>query len=368
MITVDVHKTVPYLKRMMYFIPKKPVIPIYSCFKVTVNKNSMDLFAFDGGKSIQVTVKCESDISASYAVPAKLLTDTLGLINEPEVGFDFIKNHIVIKSGRKNISKISVYDGREYPVLRKCEKNNEISYSCESFKKDMLCMVDFADQKSNKEVFHGIHMKMSNGNILFEAANDFIIGQIKTEPRSITRWANILVPAEMIKTVADSLDDRDIIKVFHDGKQILFSTSDYEISSTVIDKKYPDVDAVFNKFSKGRHIKFDSYHAEIAFKKIKMYANANIPYEATMTFKGNELEIKAKDTFLNNEAEEFIDLSANEGVDCGVTVRADQLLGVIQAIGEGEILMFVESPEHPIYGRKESSDDRRFMISAIKTN
>lgn len=365
-IKIETVKIVPHLKKILFFIPRKPIIAIYGCFKITVNKNILQIFAFDGSKSCQTTIRCESDIEGSWAVPAKLLTDTLSLINEPEITFEFSTTHLTIKSGRKNLSKISIFDGREYPQLRVCDKNNEISYSCADFKKDIYCMLGFADPENSKEVFHGVHLKMDNKEVYFEAANDFIIGQIKSETRSILKWANILVSADVCKVVADSLDDRDIIKIYHDGKQIMFSSKDYDISSTVIDKKYPDCNAVFDKFSKGRHVKLDSYQTEVAFKKVRMYANGDMPYEANMTFSEKELQIKAYDIFFNNEIEEYLDLNENEGVDCSVVVRADQLLGVIQAIGDGELLLFVNSPSEPIYGRKSSSDSRRFVIAAIK--
>ncbi len=363
---IEVIKVYPHLKRLIYFVPKKPLVAIYDTFRVTINNNNMEIFCFDGSRSIKCNVRCESEISGSWAIPAKLLTETLSLINEPMVSFEFTEQHVVIKSGRKNLSKIHIHPGSDYPSPRECDKNNEISYTCSDFKRDALNMAAFTDKDSQKIAFQGVHIKMRDGEIYFEAANDFIAGQVKTEPRSIIKWDNILVPGEMMKLVADSLDDRDIVKLYHDGKQICFSTSNYEISSTVIDNKYMDVDVLFNKFSKGQYIKVDNYQAEMAFKKIKMYASDEIPFLCTMTFSGQEMKLEGIDVYFNNMAEEYIDLIENQDVNTSISCRADQLLSVVKAVGQGDLLFFINSPEQPMYMRAAASDSNRFLISAIK--
>lgn len=365
-ILIETIKTVPYLKRMVNFIPRKAIVPIYESFRIIINKNIMEVFAFDGSKGINSMLRCESEIEGSWAVPAKLLADTLSLINEPTVSFEFTEHHLVIKNGRKNISKIHCHPGREYPSLRVCDKNNEISYSCSDFKRDALNMIPFSEKDSPKEIFQGVHIKMRNGEIYFEGANDFTMGQVKTEPRSITRWDNVLVPADVLKLVADSLDDRDIIKIYHDGKQILFSSNNYDISSTVIDRKYPDLDALFDKFDKGAYVKTDSYQTEMAFKKIRLYANEDIPFLCTMSFSGDQFKLEGVDKFYSNEAEEHLDIIENNGVECSISCKADQLLSVVKCCGEGELLFLINSEDQPIYMRKASSDSNRFLISAIK--
>lgn len=365
-ILIEVIKVVPYLKRMTYFIPKKAIVPIYESFLITVDKNTMDVFAFDGIKSIRSTFRCESDAIGSWAVPAKLLTDTLNLINDPMVTFDFTETHLVIKNGRKNISKIHIHPGKDYPQLRVCNKNNEISYSCSDFKKDALNMVEFTDKDSPKPFSQGVNMKLRDGSMFFEGANDFIIGQVRTEPRSILNWSNVLVPGDILKLVADSLDDRDIIKIYHDTKQILFSSNNYEISSTLIDHPYPDIDSVFDKFPKGQYAKTDNYQTELAFKKIKLYSQDDIPFLCAITFSGNEMKVDGIDKFYSNEAQEYVDIIDNQGVDCTIAVRADQLLSVVKSIGDGDILFFVNDPSKPVYMRTAASDNNRFLISAIQ--
>lgn len=325
------------LIKMIKFIPKKSIIPILDSFKFSVNKkNNLVITASNGEVTgiINTQVVCDSEIS--FCIPAGLFLNTVKLFREPELKVVLKSNNKIVVTCGKSKYNISCDDVSEYPELKIPTCQYELSLSSKEFRDGIEVTERFVNTKNNSEPLQGVSLTEKNKEIVFVGTDGNALAKYTSPAKAIKDWSDIIVPHSTAKSIFEMLNDKDIVDIYHNDKNIVAQCSDMTIISTLISAKYPQTDKFFNIIQSSSVI-LHVMEIKDSLDRLKLYTNKE---SATITFNilGDKLDITASDSFNNHSGVESISLKEKASSDIIIAFNAELFISILESISEVEFI------------------------------
>lgn len=357
------------LLKSVKYIPKKSIIPILDNFLFHVDKkNNLIITSSNSEVTATISVPVMADESVKFCVPARLLVETVKLFREPNLTISVgAKNKIVLTCGKSKFN-ISGEDGEVYPKAIHPPCEYELSLSSKEFRDGVEVTERFVDPKHLSPQLTGISITERNREIVFVGTDSNALAKYTIAPKAIKDWTDIVIPHNTAKAIFDCLSDKDVIDIFHNGKNLVAQSSEMTILSSLIDAKYPDTTPFFSVVQKCNLI-LHVLEIKDSLQRLKLYTAKD---NAIITFnvKGANLDIAASDVFNNHSGVESITLKEIASVDIEIKFKADLFLNILESISEIEFIFgytdfdkIVSINPVPIDNEKIN---KTFLIMAIK--
>lgn len=200
------------------------------------------LFIAATNLEIAATQKIGAKISTqgSITIPAKLITEFVGNLPKSTVQLE-VKNNSITITCEAYTSVINGIKDDEFPELPEIDEKSAIHLTLkpDTFKKSVSQTIIAASGDTTRPVLTGVYCHTVDGMLFFAATDGYRLAekQVIATKDNLTAIIPVSTLQEVIRTITDDIEE---IEILFDDTQVRFRLNDSEITSRLIDGKFPD--------------------------------------------------------------------------------------------------------------------------------
>lgn len=227
---------------------KQANLPILMNILVRAEGAGVRLIVTNLEMSVKANLRAKVESPGMFTVPAKTLTDFVHLLPDEQVEMELQENELKIKCGNSS-TKIKGMPADEYPVVPEVEEKHGYAVKTEEFKKALAqTVLACAKNEIRPElsgVYFGLFTDYFNGLVL-AATDSYRLAEKKINMEQGKETAKIIVPSrtaqEIIRLLALSKGEQseNVARLWVSENQIALRYGDFELTSRLVEGKYPD--------------------------------------------------------------------------------------------------------------------------------
>lgn len=176
----------------------------------------------------------------AITVPARLINEFISSLPSGNVDLKVTDNRLAISAGRYT-SVINGVIADEFPELPIIDKENSQAYKVDvaDFKQAVSQTIIAASSDSTRPVLTGVYWQVIDGQVQLASTDGYRLAErsLMTSESELSA----IIPASTLQEVIRTLtDDMSEIEILFDDTQVRFLMGSVEITSRLIDGKYPD--------------------------------------------------------------------------------------------------------------------------------
>lgn len=231
-------------------IASRSTLPILSNLLLeTVGDSQLRVSANNFEIAIDRFVPCKVEAPGSITLPAKLLTNFVGMLppERIEIEVDCGTMSAELRCGRTN-SRINGIDPAEFPEAKITSDVVSILEVPSEALKQAIKLVGFAASKEeSRPTFTGISFNVLADSITFVAADGFRLSK-KSLNTGHEQAQKLLVPALSLQKLVQIIGESEqTIKIMAAERMISFAGDDFKLTAQLIDGDYPDYTRIIPK-------------------------------------------------------------------------------------------------------------------------
>jgi len=295
------------LNLMVGVVEKTPVIPILENFLFEIETGTLKVTASD----LQTTITAEIDIelceSGKFALPARILMDTLKHLPEQPIQFnvDLGNFSIEIKTDI-GLYKIAGEDPSDFPIIHEFPDNGYIEITGEILSRAIDKTLFACSNDELRPALTGVHMNINSGvGIKFASTDGHILVTCERNDITISKDSSIIVPGKSLLLLKKIIGKTmSVMHMNHDSENAFFHFNEINMVCRLFDEKYPNYSNVIPK-DNNKIIFIDRMDLLNSIKRVGFYTNKTLK-QIRLKLTDNKLKIIAEDFKFSNEAREEI--------------------------------------------------------------
>lgn len=325
-------------------IVANPIVPILENFLFEIKDGKLNITASDLQTSIIGELAVEAKESASIAVPAHILQETLKNLPEQPITFSIDENTYTVEISSSNGRyKLAGENATDFPPMTTMADGLMIEIPAEVLKKAISHTIIAVSKDELKLAMNGVFIDLNDTGATFVATDTHrLVRYIRTDVSIDTR-RSFIVPRKAF-TVLNKLlpSDKTAIKIIVDENSIYFQLGNTQVISRLIDERYP---AYENAIPSNNPNQLTINHLEFlsSLKRVAIYANKSTQ-QMRMKITGSELQISAEDLDFSNKASERLTCEY-EGSDIELGFNAKLLIEMLSSIDTEEVEVYLSTPD-----------------------
>lgn len=234
----NLNKAVTTVSRL---VSNKGTLEILSHILITTEKGLLKLSATNLEMGINYKVGAKIEKEGSITIPARLFSELISQLPDGKIDLEEKDQTLNIKIGEFN-SKIKGLSADEFPLIPKIKEKKIVSINSDDFKEAIQMVFFAAATDETRPVLSGIYFKAEKGKIYLAATDSYRLSEkIITLKGKENPTKEAIVPARTMIELSRILDDPEKeVNIYLDDSQIMFETDDFEITSRLIEGKFPD--------------------------------------------------------------------------------------------------------------------------------
>ena len=234
------------------FITTKAQLPILNNVLIKTDQGRLKLSATNLETGINFWLGAKVEEEGEICVPAKNLTEYITSLPVGKVDLEMKENLLKINSGSYQ-AQFLTSPSVEFPVIPTLEKKAEINLSFKDLSSAITQVAFAASQDEGRPVLTGVLLKVKKQSLFLVATDGYRLSvkEIKDlkEIEKIKETEELLIPAraltEVGKIMSNSENESTLgLTITPKNNQIIFSTSEVEIISRLIEGKFPDFEKI----------------------------------------------------------------------------------------------------------------------------
>jgi len=223
-------------------------LPILANILIQCEESTVKLIATNLEIAVKANLRAKVEKTGSFTVPAKTLTDFVHLLPEEQVELDLQENELSIKCG-SSATKIKGSLADEYPIVPEIEEKHAYVLEVGGFKEAVSEVAFSASKNEIRPELAGVYLG------LFTERHKGVVLAATDSYRLAEKKLNVLQGEDEIKSIVPARSLYEMIRLLSLGKnkqgeanirlwlsenQIAVRYDDFEVTSRLIDGKYPD--------------------------------------------------------------------------------------------------------------------------------
>jgi len=281
------------------FILPRAQLPILNNFLIKTEQGRLKLSATNLETGINLWLGAKVEKEGEICVPAKNLTEYISLIPPQKINLEVEKNFLKITSESYQANFISLA-ASEFPLIPTLKKKPEISLNNKDLALAISQVAFAAAQDEGRPALTGVLFKIKKDRLILAATDGFrlsvkeISGLKSGEEGKLQK--ELIIPAraliEVGKIISEAGEENNLgLTITPESNQIIFSTSEVEIISRLIEGKFPDFEKIIPEKSKTQ-VTIETEGLLQAVRAASIFAReaANI---INFEIKGSKLEVSS---------------------------------------------------------------------------
>ena len=242
------------LNTVSHIASKNTNLPILNNVLLRAEGGVLKLAATNLEIGISCVVRGKIEKEGSYTLPAQLFSSYISLLPNDRLGLELEDGKVKIELGNYK-TKIKGTESSEFPLIPRIERENKYVIKAKELKKAISQTIFAVATDETRPEISGVLFDFTSGkrDELFLAATDsYRLAEKKVNIEKVSGKSennrNIIVPARTLQELLRILNEEDeIIEIYYNDNQILFTTDSIEVISRIIEGQYPDYKQIIPK-------------------------------------------------------------------------------------------------------------------------
>lgn len=351
---------------------KNLTLPILNNLLIEALPNFLKISSTDLEVGIEWWGHCKTEKEGSIAVPAKFISQLVGVLPEEKIDIKTKGNTLLIEG--KNIkTQIKGFSSEEFPIIPKFLKDIHIEMDGKKLKDGLISVVDMVSTSQVKPEISGVYFSFNKGSIKLVATDSFRLAEktIKDDFKNLfEKEINFILPQKTTRELINILpeEEGEKIRIYFSESQVMFETflpnsthPEINLVSRQIDGEYPSYEEIIPKTSKTKII----LNKDEFVKQIKMAGLfGGKTNEVLIKVGENNIEIKSQDDEIG---ESELSMSAiTEGDEVKVSFNYRFILDALTNIKSSEISFEMQGNDRPALIKPVGDASYLYVVMPIR--
>jgi len=351
-------------------IASNPIVPILENFLFQLDKSNLTVTASDMQTVMITEFEVESRDSGSFAVPARLLLDTLRSLPEQPVQINIDEEtfgtELVTANGRYKLAGENSMDFPRVPLVNRTfsiEMNSDMLASA-------IANTIFATSTDDlRPAMTGVFVQVSESSTTFVATDGHRLIRYRREDVTSPNSTTMILPRKALNLLKSSLPaEMTPVKAEFSNSNAFFSFGHIKMICRLIDERFPDYENVIPQ-SNPNKLRIERTELLSTLKRISIYSNKTT-HQIRLKVSQNELVISAEDLDYSNEATEKL-ACEYDGEEMEIGFNAKFLIEMLNNLSVKNISLEMSQPNRagliiPI--EKTENEDTLMLVMPVMLN
>lgn len=298
-------------------------------------------------------------------IPARLLTNYINLLSSGDIECKLEAGNILFIKTKKSQTKIKGISADEFPTIPKVEKTGAFQLPS-SVLHEMINQVAFASsQNIARPVLSGVLFVCKKDHLIMVATDSYRLSEKKAQLAKKTHEdIHCIVPARTVVEfgkILQKFNDEEV-DVTISKNQILFRVDSIELTSRLVEGKYPEYERIIPKETKTR-IEVSTEELATAVKKASLFVSDGNAVKLSATQDG-QLVLTSDETQVGEDRTEIE--AKVEGVNNKIALNAQYFLEFLANAGSEKVVLEIVERLSPAVLKPLKKDDYVHIIMPLK--
>ena len=277
-------------------------IPILDHFLFQLDNSKLTITSSDLETTMISSITVDSTSKGEFAIPSKLLIDTLKTFPEQPLTFTIEGNNILEISSSHGKYALAYADGDQFPKTVNLDDPSTTKIPSKVLQKAINSCIFASGNDDLRPVMSGVFFQFSTESIIFVATDAHKLVKYSRSDIKASDTAEFIMPKKPLNLLKNIIDSDYDITIKYNNSNAKFELEEMIIICRLIDGQYPNYEAVIpdenpNVMSIERSALLSS------LKRVSIFANKTT-HQVRLKIAGAELNISAEDVDFSNKAEE----------------------------------------------------------------
>ncbi|HFX18226.1 MAG TPA: DNA polymerase III subunit beta [Flavobacteriales bacterium] len=344
------------LQALRNVINNNNTIPVLDNFLFELNNNSLKITASDLETTMTATLPVESNETANFLLPARMLVDTIKALPTQPLTFMFNDNGMMDIVSENGKYSFAYADAADFPNPVEMDNAEQINIPS-GVLADAVSKTIFATGNDElRPTMTGILFEFSPESLNFVATDAHKLVKYERNDLKADTETQFIVPKKPLQILKNYIAGaNDDVKIAYNDRNVRFDFDNIQLLSRLINGQYPNYRAVIPTENPNVLVA-DRQSLLNVVKRIAIFAN-KATHLIQLDIKGSELKVSAEDLDFSNKAEER--MTANyQGDDMKIGFNSKFLIEMLSNLDSDEVSINMSMPSkaaliHPIDGLEE---------------
>ena len=348
-------------------ISSRTTLPILNNILIETTSDGLALTATNLEIGIRKLVPAEVSIEGSTTAPARLLTDFVGTLpdEELEMSLDPATQNLGLRCARFD-THIKCIEAEEFPPGPRPDEGDKFEVPLS----DLLSAVDQTQMAASTDearpVLTGVEMRIEGGMLTLAATDGHRLAVRKLEVKGAADLeAGLIIPARALAELSRALKGEPgnvEVTISKARNQIFFKAGTSELTSRLIDGKYPNYSQVIPSKSSTK-VKVSTAELTQTVRAVSLFARDS----------ANVIRVKAQSGALvlsattNEVGDSKAEMAAHvDGSEIQIAFNARYILDALAVIGEDQVELLFDGPLSPGLLRLPGKEHYLYVIMPVR--
>ncbi|MBT4547146.1 MAG: DNA polymerase III subunit beta [Candidatus Magasanikbacteria bacterium] len=347
-------------------------LPILSNVLVQVSESKVTLMATNLEVAVKANLRAKVEVTGEFTIPAKTLLDYVHLLPDEQVEIELQGNEVLVKCGNSS-TKIKGSPAEDYPVMPDIEEKISYVLNTDGFK-ESLSQVVFAAAKNEirpelSGIYFGFFTERFSG-LLIAATDSYRLAEKKVLVEQGKETFETIVPArsvyEVIRliTIGKAKQSESTVRVWVSENQLAIRYDDFEMTTRLVDGKYPDYSQIIPAELKTNSV----LPISVLINKIKAASLFTTTGVNAVSFdlspEQKMISISSTSTQTGEHASEIE--AEVTGDESSILLNHRYVLDGLQNINTDEVEFKVNSSDSPCVFKPKDNDEYLYIVMPIR--
>jgi DNA polymerase-3 subunit beta len=351
-------------------IASNPIVPILENFLFQLDKNNLTVTASDMQTVMITEFEVESSDRGSFAVPARLLLDTLRSLPEQPVQINIDEEtfgtELVTSNGRY---KLAGENSMDFPRVPQVNRTFSIEMNSDMLASAIANTIFATSTDDLRPAMTGVFVQVSESSTTFVATDGHRLIRYRREDMTSPNSTTMILPRKALNLLKSSLPAEMIpVRAEFSNSNAFFSFGHIKMICRLIDERFPDYENVIPQ-SNPNKLRIERTELLSTLKRISIYSNKTT-HQIRLKVSQNELVISAEDLDYSNEATEKISCEY-DGEEMEIGFNAKFLIEMLNNLSVKNISLEMSQPNRagliiPI--EKTENEETLMLVMPVMLN
>ncbi len=316
--------------------------------------------------AIQYFIPADVRAEGSITVPAKLLTSYISLLKDANVEIAVSEGNTVNIKSESSQTKMKGISADEFPNIPKVTKENIIKVSTKDLDSAIMQTVFAASSNTSRPVLSGVLFHVDKDAVKIVSTDSYRLAERKIVLGEKTNISlQCVIPARTISELGKILSktQEKEVEIAVSKNQVMFTISNIELMSRLIEGKFPDYEKIIPKTSKTK-VEVGTEDLSLVVKRVSLFAKENNNSIKVSATNDGKLLVSTDETKVGEEKAEIT--VKMEGENNKIAVNAQYLLDVLNFIQSEKIVLELDDKLSPAVIKPTNNQDYIYIIMPLK--
>lgn len=336
-------------------------LPILSNVLIKTTNNRLSISATNLDVAIKYYIGAKIEEEGALTVPARLTQEFVNSLPSGVINLEIEKNKLIIFTEKFN-SSINGISAEDFPVVPIVETKKESKINAQLLKNSLTKVVFAAGTDETRQILTAVYFNFTSEGLRLVSTDGYRLSEVLI--KKIDKFDNILIPSSAINDLIRLIGDyNEEVIISSDEQQVLFRVGDVELTSRLLEGKYPEyINLIPKDYKNTAIIKREDF---IDITKVASLFSKENAYSVVISLDSTNNTLSVK-SIASQVGENISSATAKISNDSKITLNSRFLLEALNAFNDQELFFGFNEKMEPSVIKGINNPDFIHVIMPLK--